>query len=70
MIPNWTRQSEKLRFSIRPFCRIDASEMLERSAAYLYEHHTQHDIRYTPHDNIGDAGLAAVTPAAARPESA
>ena len=51
MISNWTRQSEKLRFSIQLASRVHASEMLESPAVYSYEYHTptqQHDIPRNP----------------------
>ena len=49
MISNWTRESEKLRFPIQLVSRIHASEILESSAAYSYEYHTQqHDTRHNP----------------------
>ena len=50
MISNWTRQSQKLIFSIQLVIRINASEMLKRPDAHSYECHT-HTTRHAtrPH---------------------
>ena len=73
-VSNWTRQSKKWRFPTQLVSRIRASKRLESPAAYWYEYHppthtTTRHANTTPNDNIGDAGLAAITSAAARLES-
>ena len=74
MISNLTRLSEKLRFSIQLASRIHELETFESPAAYSHVLHTQTSTRHTydmiPHHNLGDAGLATVTSAATRRESA
>ena len=71
MISNWATQSKQLIFSIQLVRRINASEMIESPDAYLYQYRTHNNTTCgtTPHDNIGDAVLAAVTSAAARLEN-
>ena len=74
MISNWTRQSEKLIFLVQLVSRILSSETLERAQPHtrtsITHPHNKTTYDKTPHHNIGDAGLAVVTSAAGRLESA